>query len=164
MQIERSVEIEVAGPPAEVFDFATACETFPRVLLAFGPLPGVTRAEMQGGAEPKPGALRDIRLSDGSTVEEEVLAFDRPVCHRYRWTRPPAPPLGWLVRSGEGEWRFAPSPRGTRITWRYRFELQSALVAPLALPIVALFRRWMARGLTRVREQLEAVTAVSKER
>jgi hypothetical protein len=164
VRIERSAEIEVARPPTEVFDFATACETFPRVLHRFGPLPGITGAEMQGGAAPKPGALRDIHRTDGSTVEEELLAYDRPVCHRYRWTRPPAPPLGWLVRGGEGEWRFAPSPRGTRIVWRYRFELSSVLLAPLALPIVALFRRWMARGLTQVREQMEAVTAVSKGR
>ena len=155
MRIETGTEIEVARPQAEVFDFAVACETFPRVLLAFGPLPGVTKATMRGGAAPAPGALREIQLSDGSSVEEEVLAFDRPDCHRYRWTRPPAPPLGWLVRSGEGEWRFSASARGTRIAWRYRFELSHALAAPLALPIVALFRRWMARGLTRVRDELE---------
>lgn len=155
MRIETVTETDVARPPAEVFDFAVACETFPRVLLAFGPLPGIVRAEMRDGAEPKPGALREIHLTDGSMVEEEVLAFDRPVCHRYRWTHPPAPPLGWLVRSGEGEWRFEPSPRGTRITWRYRFELSHVLAAPLALPVVALFRRWMARGLSRIRDELE---------
>jgi hypothetical protein len=155
LRIETGTEIEVARPQAEVFDFAVACETFPRVLLAFGPLPGVTKAVMRGDAVPAAGALREIQLSDGSTVEEEVLVLDRPACHRYRWTRPPAPPLGWLVRSGEGEWRFSPSAQGTRIAWRYRFELSHALAAPLALPVVALFRRWMARGLARVRDELE---------
>jgi hypothetical protein len=37
---------------------------------------------------------------------------------------------------------------GTRVTWNYVFELQSPLAYPLALPIIALFKRWMAQGLT----------------
>jgi hypothetical protein len=145
----------VAEPPETVFDFAVACETFPRVLLALGPLPGIVRAEMRDGAAPAPGALRSIYLSDGTMVEEEVLAHERPVRHRYRWTRPPAPPLGWLVRDGEGEWAFAASPRGTRIRWSYRFELSHFLASPLAWPVVLLFRLWMSRGLTRIRDALE---------
>lgn len=156
MRIETSAEIEVAKPPELVFDFAVACESFPRVLLPLWPVPGITGAEMLDGAEPKPGARRRIQLSDGSSVEEELLAFDRPIRHRYRWTEPPAPPLGWLVRSGEGDWTFTPSSRGTRIRWTYRFEPSSALAAPLALPIVPLFRRWMSRGLARIRDALEA--------
>jgi hypothetical protein len=144
----------VARAPERVFDFAVACETFPRVLLPLGPLPGVSGAEMQGGVAPAPGARRRIRMTDGSSLTEELLAFERPSRHRYRWADPRAP-LGWLVRSGEGDWSFTPSPRGTRIRWSYRFELTHALAAPLAWPIVWLFRSWMSRGLERVREALE---------
>ena len=156
MRIETHAEIEIARPPEAVFDFAVACETFPRVLLAFGPLPGVARARMRDGADPKPGALREITLTDGGAVEEELLALDRPTRHRYRWTQPPAPPFGWLLRGAEGDWRFRPSSRGTRIHWTYRFELSHFLAAPLAIPIAGLFRMWMSRGLARLRDALEA--------
>jgi hypothetical protein len=126
------------------------------VLLAFGPLPGVASAKMRDGGEPRVGALREIGLSDGTSVEEELLALERPTRHRYRWTRPPAPPLGWLVRNAEGDWRFSPSSRGTQIRWSYRFELAHFLAAPLAIPVLALFRIWMSRGLARLRDALEA--------
>src|SRR5262245_35546230 len=136
MQLGTRAEIEVARPVERIFDFAVACETFPRVLLPLGPLPGVSGAEMLDGAEPKPGARRRILLSDGSSVLEELLAFERPLRHCYRWVEPPRGALALLVRQGQGDWRFAPSARGTRIAWSYRFELTSALAAPLALPIV----------------------------
>jgi len=156
MQLAAHAEIEIARPVEPTFDFAVACESFPRVLLPLGPLPGVSGAQMLDGAAPKTGARRRILLSDGSSVIEELLALERPQRHRYRWTEPPRGALGWLVRQAEGDWRFAPSARGTRIVWDYRFELTSALAAPLALPIVWLFRRWMAGGLERVRQALEA--------
>ena len=156
MRIETRAEIEVAKPREEVFDFAVACETFPRVLLALGPLPGVAQARMRDGADPKPGALREIGLTDGSAIDEELLALDRPARHRYRWANRPEPPLGWLVRAGEGDWVFSSSGSDTRIRWTYRFELSHVIALPLALPIVGLFRIWMARGLARIRDALEA--------
>lgn len=156
MQLGTHAEIEVARPAERVFDFAVACETFTRVLLPLGPLPGVQRAEMLDGAEPKAGARRRILLSDGTSVLEELLAFERPLRHCYRWVEPPRGALALLVRGADGDWRFSTTARGTRIAWSYRFELSSALAAPLALPIVWLFRSWMKRGLERVREALEA--------
>jgi hypothetical protein len=157
MQLSARAEIEIARPCEATFDFAAANESFPRVLLPFGPLPGITGVEwLDGALEPKPGARRLIHLSDGTTIGEELLTYDRPTRHRYRWSNPPAGPLSWLVRSGEGDWSFAPVDGGTRIVWRYRFGLTSALAAPLAWPIVLLFQRWMQRGLTRIRDTLEA--------
>jgi uncharacterized protein YndB with AHSA1/START domain len=151
MALETQVEIEIAKPPAEVFDLATSCAGFPRFLLRLGPIPAVVRAELVGAAEPKPGGRRLIHMSDGSTMEEEILAFERPARHRYRWTTPPAPPFVWLVRSAEGDWTFAPTAAGTRITWRYRFESPSRLAELAARPVIGLFRRWMARGLANLR-------------
>ena len=157
MELSARAEIEVARPCEVSFDFAAANESFARVLLPMGPLPGITGAEwMDGSVEAKPGARRLIHLSDGTSIGEEVLAYDRPARHRYRWLNPPAAPLSWLVRSGEGDWSFTPIGRGTRIVWSYRFGLTSALAAPLAWPVVWLFQRWMQRGLTRIRDTLEA--------
>ena len=92
MQISARVEEHVRRPPDEVFDFATACETFPRVLLPLGPVAGIAHADMLDGSPLCAGARRRIVLTDGSIIDEEILAFDRPVRHRYRWLNPPPEP------------------------------------------------------------------------
>jgi hypothetical protein len=93
-------------------------------------------------------------MTDGSVVREEVLAWERPSRHRYRWLDPPAFPFSLLVRSGEGDWRFAPADGGTRIEWVYTFELTSPLVSPLAAALMPVFRRWMQRALLCARSVL----------
>jgi hypothetical protein len=87
-------------------------------------------------------------------LDEEIVAFDRPHRHRYRWLNRPAPPFSYLVSGGEGDWTFTADGASTRIVWSYTFELTSPLVLPLMLPVRALFRRWMQRGLERIREEL----------
>jgi hypothetical protein len=154
VKLRARAEVHVPKPPEAVFDFATACETFPRILLPLGPVPGIAKAEMLGAGAPRAGARRRIGMTDGSTIDEEILAFDRPGLHRYRWLNRPAPPFSWLVRGGEAEWTFAPSQGGTRIVWTYAFELTTPLVAPLGAAVIAVFRRWMMRGLEGVRSAL----------
>ena len=154
MNVSAHASVEIPRPAAEVFDLTTSCEDLPRFMHAFGPIPGVARAEMVGGAAPKTGTERRVHMTDGSVVGEELLAYERPTRHRYRWLEPPAFPFSLLVRSGEGDWRFSPTNGGTRIEWDYRFELTSPLVWPLALPVTFLFRRWMRGALLRARSLL----------
>jgi uncharacterized protein YndB with AHSA1/START domain len=154
MALAARAEIEIPKPIGEVFDLATSCDGFPRFLLRMGPIPAVASAELVGAAEPKAGGRRRLQLGDGSTMEEEILAFDRPAHHRYRWTAPPAPPFSWLVRGAEGDWVFAPRGGGTHIAWTYRFEPASPLAGVLARPVVLLFQRWMQRGLGSLRQLL----------
>jgi hypothetical protein len=87
-------------------------------------------------------------------MEEEILAFDRPDRHRYRWTAPPAPPVSWVVRGAEGDWVFTPRGAGTHVLWTYRFEPASPLAGVFARPVVLLFQRWMRRGLASLRRLL----------
>jgi uncharacterized protein YndB with AHSA1/START domain len=154
MPLEARAELEIAKPAAEVFDLATACGGFPRFLLRMGPIPAVVRAELIGASEPKAGGRRWIELGDGSRIEEEILAFERPSRHRYRWLNPPAPPFSWLVRTAEGDWTFTPVAAGTRVAWTYRFEARSAIAGAFARPVVLLFARWMRRGLENLRRVL----------
>jgi len=156
MPLEAFAEIEIPRAPEEVFDLAASCAGFPRFLLRLGPIPAVVRAELVDAAEPKAGGRRRIELGDGSMMEEEILAYDRPARHRYRWTKPPAPPFSWLVRSAEGDWTFTPTPGGTRVAWRYRFESPSRVAELLARPVAALFGRWMRQGLANLRAILVA--------
>jgi hypothetical protein len=76
-----------------------------------------------------------------------VVVFERPREHTYRWLKSPPMPIGLIVRGAEGSWRFEPDPRGTRIHWRYRFQLSSPFAYPFALPLIAAFRVWMKKSL-----------------
>ncbi len=154
MKVETRAEIHVPQPPEQVFDFAVACDTFPRILHKLGPLPGIVNAEMVDAPAPRLGARRRVTMSDGNVVEEELVAFERPVRHRYRWLSRLAPPFSLLVRTGEGDWTFTPSGGGTTIVWIYRFDLTTPLVYPFAALVLVLFRRWMMRGLGLIRTEL----------
>jgi len=149
VKLTTHASVEIPKPADRVFDFATSCEGFPRFIWALGPIPGISRAEMVGGQTAKAGAERRIHMTDGSVVEEELLAYDRPSRHRYRWLKPPAFPFSLIVRTGEGDWRFTAANGGTRIDWDYTFELTSAFALPLAAPLMIVFRRWMQRALLR---------------
>jgi hypothetical protein len=154
MQMICSATVEIARPVEEVFAFATGCDNFPAFLVKRGPIPGVVKVEMIGGAPLAAGATRQITLTDGSVLEEVVLALERPSLHRYRWQGGPRPPLSLLVHSGEGEWTFSARAQSTRIEWRYTFELTSPLAYPLALIVLPFLRRWMAGSLRRLRDAL----------
>jgi uncharacterized protein YndB with AHSA1/START domain len=156
MRLSAHATVEIPRPAEAVFDFTTSCEGFPRFIGSFGPIPGIVRAEMLGAAAPKAGAERRIHMTDGSVVDEEVLAYDRPSRHRYRWLKPPAFPFSLIVRAGEGDWRFTPASGGTRIEWDYHFELTTPLAWPLAAALMFVFRRWMQRALLRARSVLTA--------
>lgn len=156
MKLTARASVEIPKPVEQVFDFATSCEGFPRFIWAYGPIPGITRAEMVDMQTPQAGAKRHIYLTDGNVVEEELLAYDRPSRHRYRWLKPPAFPFSLIVRTAQGDWRFTATDAATRIDWEYSLELTSALALPLAAPLMLVFRRWMQRTLRRARTVLAA--------
>jgi len=154
MQLTTRARIQVPRPPDQVFDFAVSTESFPRMMQPLGPIPGIVSMEMQGGARPARGARRRVTMTDGSVINEELLAYERPTRHQYRWLDPPKFPFSLLVKRGEGDFRFAPAEGGTRIEWTYRFQLTTPLVVGMTLPVLFLFRRWMKQGLTRIRDEL----------
>ena len=117
MKISPRVQAHFDRSPEEVFDVAADYRALPRFLNAFSVIPGVVGVEMLGGAQPSAGAGRRVSMSDGTTIDEEVLAFDRGKEHRYRWLNPPAPPFSVLVRGAEGRWLFERSGAGTKLVW-----------------------------------------------
>ena len=157
MQLEARAQVEIAAPPEAVFDVGADHRNFARFIHAFGPIPGIASSRMHADAVPAAGAHRDVHMSDGSTIEEVILAFDRPSRHGYRWLRAPAGPFSLIVRAGEGEFRFEPTHggRATRVCWTYTFELTSPLVYPIALVARVLFERWMDRALVALRALIE---------
>ena len=155
MQLDAHVTAYISRPPPEVFDAAVACEKMPHMLRSFGPIPGVTKAELLEGKSLAPGVRRQVSMTDGSKMMEEILAIQPPSSsapgrHEYRWMHAPAPPFSLLIRSGHASWAFTPERDGTRVDWRYKFELTTLFAYPLAVPAIALFRRWMQQGLDRL--------------
>ncbi|SRR5260221_2106877 len=149
MKLAAHAEQRISRAPEGVFDFA--CESLPRFLHPVGLLPGLEAVEMHDGALLGKGARRRVTMTDKSTIDEEVLVYERPKKHVYRWLRAPSP-FSVLVRSGEADWTFTPDGSGTHVDWVYTFELTTPLVYPLAALVIMAFERWMARGL----ETLEA--------
>ena len=154
MELKRHARYELPWPIEAVFDMAVDCQGLPRYLHALGPIPGVRRAHMVDDQPPAMGAKREVIFSDGSTMLEEILAFDRPTRHCYRWLKPPAPPFNRLVRSACSDVRFTPTAAGARVDWSYRFELTSPWISPIALLAAMLMQRWMQTGLQRLPEAL----------
>lgn len=154
MNITTSASIDIPRPREEVFAFSCANDTYERHLRPLGPIAGIDKAEMFEGQPLAAGSWRRISMTDGSTLEEEVLDYAPPTLHRYRWTEGIKPPFAWLVKSGTGRWDFTEIDGGTRVDWGYVFELKSPLFYPLLLLIVPLFRTWLKQGLSSIRSEL----------
>ncbi len=150
MKVSTAASIVIARPREEVFDLCTKDDTPERFLRPLGPIAGVAKSEMHEGEILRTGAQRTMTLTDGSVLEEVILDYTPPMRHQYRWVGGIKPPFSWLVRSGTGRWDFTEVEDGTRIDWGYTFELRSALAYPLTLPILSLFKRWLAQSLNAI--------------
>ncbi len=156
MRASAHASTTVPLPRETVFDYAVSNECFERDLHSYGPISGIKSGEMLDGEPLGTGARRRMTLLDGTVLVEDILQFDRPEVHRYRWTNGLKPPFSWLVQSGEGCFTFSDVESGTQVDWGYTFELRSFAFYPLAIPIVRLFQQWQKQGLAQVRKSLLA--------
>jgi len=97
MRLNTSATIDIAQPRDTVFDFACACETYVKLFRPRGSIAGVAAAQILDGAL-RAGARRRMTLTDGAVIDEDVVAFDRPTRHTYRWTGGLRAPARFLVR------------------------------------------------------------------
>lgn len=155
MQLHTQATVTATITPAQAYALATDAASFSRYFKGCGPVPAVLKVEWEPGPQGVIGARRRVYNSDGSVIVEEVLELSASHRHRYRLISGFKPPFSWMVKWAEGDWRFTPEAKGTRIDWHYHFELRSAVVSPLVLPIVQIFfRRAMQDCLTAMVEQL----------
>lgn len=129
-------------------------------------IPGVTGTQpLSATPFPEPGARRLVRLADGSTAIEEVLAHEPGRSLRYivwGYTTPAAAPIA----HGVGEFRFSDAGAGTAVRWTYAFALKpDRLPGRLGALGRLLFRigfldtryaRFMAAGLRAITAQAVA--------
>lgn len=141
-RLSAAVETVVQGGLEAVFDFLTAEDVLPKVLPGYGVLPGVVGTRDLTGPWDTPGSTRTVLLADGSNAREEVLAFERPRCFRYRIDRFSFA-LRHFATHGEGQFRFEEVvPGRTRVKWQYTFHAKNA---PSALLLNLLVKtQWIA--------------------
>jgi len=135
------------APRPVVFAACTDNTNVVRCFKPYGPIPGVTRAELRDAEQLAVGVRRTITTSDGVTMDETILGYEVPALHHYRWGGELKPPFSWLVRTGTGHWTFSDEPDGTRVRWTYTFALTTPLVAPVMWALTFLFGRWMKQTL-----------------
>lgn len=136
MQVRLSAEQRFDAAPATVFTWALDPARFVEAFRGAGPIPALTNIELHG--PPGLGAERSVHSADGAVLRERVTAFEPGRRHGYTLSGL-RPPLAWLVRTGEADWRFEPDGEGSRVRWDYVFTLTSALAWPIAAPMLTLF-------------------------
>lgn len=157
MQVRTRASVMVAAAAEQAFALATDLPEFHRYFRGSGPIPAVQKVVWHPGAQPLPGARRDVHNSDGSVIVEELLELNPPERHRYRLLSGFKPPFSWMVEYAEGDWRFTRESGGTRIDWYYAFQLRSPLALPVVFPIVKIFfRRAMQDCLDTMAAELAA--------
>lgn len=154
MHLSTRIDATFPQPPEVVWPAAASLENLPRTFGPVAPIPGVARAEVEGGGELGPGKVRLVHLTDGTTSREEILALQAPSVHRYRLHGLGAP-FSWIVREGEADWRFSADGPGTRLAWTYTFHLTTPLMWPVAWVVLKLFHRAMEGNVAGIRRLLE---------
>lgn len=147
----------ISRRPSQVFAAATDVANLPRTFVGAGPIPAVREAELITPGPLRSGSVRRIKNSDGSVIDEQVLALEAPSRHDYRLPGGFSFPFSLLVREAESRWRFSEAEGGgTTVDWTYRFTLTTPLVAPLVLPLIKVFfARAMRNCLTRLAAVLQ---------
>lgn len=153
--IAVTVTERVRAPVHNVFNFVVAEDVLPKILLGYGPVPGVTATSGNTGPWDVPGSARTVHLKGGDTAKEQVTDFEAPSYFAYRVTDFTFA-LKHFATQGRGQWWFTPTEGGTQVKWTYTFTARSRLTQP----ILAVFARLLWRGYMRVamretRTQLE---------
>ena len=147
MTIEVEATTLINQPRERVFA-AAAGETaaLARHFKGYVPLiPGIAEAHVEGGDPPRTGALRPVRLSDGTRIVERILAFEVPSRHRYEMAEMNT--LQKLICTNMvSEWTFTDEGKGTRITWHYAIHVKPWR-GPVGRLVAFFFQKAMQRCL-----------------
>jgi hypothetical protein len=121
----------------------------------YGALPPIRATERTDGAPGEPwgqvGQARVVRLSDGGSMRESLVAVERPEVFGYELDRVKGA-MAALVSSVDGSWAFAAAGTGTRVTWTWHVHPRSPVTAPLLGVLAKLWRGYARQAF----EQLES--------
>ncbi len=148
MAIEVEARVVVARKVEDVFhEAAGVTENLARFFKGYGGLiPGIVSASLDGDGVMRPGALRTVKLSDGSVIKERVTRFEAPRVHAYDMAEMNA--LQRLICTNMiSEWTFADEGGATRVVWHYSIIPRNSVMTPVAWLVSRLFERAMQRCL-----------------
>lgn len=146
--VQTVVEQSFACSKEVAFAQATNLEEFPEFFKGYGPIPKVVKCELLSPLPVRVGSERLITNADGSKLLEKVEVFEPGLEHRYRIETGFVPPFSWLVKAAVGHWSYEDDGRGSKVRWRYRFELKSHWMIPLVGIVVhVFFKRAMSHCL-----------------
>lgn len=155
MPVQISVTEVVDAPACDVFDAAVSIDAR-ELIQKYGPLPAIVDVDGHDRPWDAIGNVRRHKLSDRSSVREELIAFTRGETFGYRlseFTGAFAP----LVKGAQSDWHFTQvSAARTKIDWTYAFTPTSAAAEPVLWFIVKLFwPGYLKAALARVKLKAE---------
>lgn len=154
MQITCQAERPMHCSAAAAFVLLTDHQRFPMVFTGYGPIAAIRSVSLE--APLAIGAIRRVHNADGSTLSETITALEPPRHHAYVLSGF-RPPFSWLVRRGEADWLVTAGAATTFVRWDYVFTLTSAVIYPLAAPLLRVFMTGaMRRCLDNMAQLLEA--------
>ncbi len=146
--IEVEACVVVQRPRPEVFAAAaTNTDNLAKFFSGYALLiPAITSASIDGGGEPREGAMRSVSLSDGTHIRERITRFEVPAAHGYEIVE-----MNALQRlfctTMISLWTFADEGSATRVVWHYTIVPKGPFTRPLAWGVGRLFQRAMQRCL-----------------
>ena len=142
-----SVQADIAAPQTMVFEHIMPVD-LTSIFTGYGPLPAVVGTRDQTGAWDAAGQTRTVIMSDGSSAQEQLTAYEYPNYFSYIVSNFTGV-LRAFVTSARGEWWFGPgsetSREVTHIKWIYVFNARSSF----SIPIVWFFTRVLWKGYMR---------------
>lgn len=155
MKIALQVERFIPAASELVFDLAAGPEHLASLFAGAGPVPAIVRAEMVDSAPVAAGSTIRFEDATGAIAYHHIDKRERPLTYEYD-LHGLGRPFSLLVRIGYARWSFSPERGGTRVRWRYDFELTSPLAYPAASLVLQLFFR---RAMQRCLEALDALAS-----
>lgn len=151
--VTSHVSRQIAAPLHLVWQRVEAME-LPTIFTPSGPLPGVVRLENQTGSWDAVGRTRDLVLTDGARLREEITQVALPdesgAGFAYNVTGY-AGLFGTLTVQAEGRWQLRATGAGTSAEWSYAYVPRNGLTRPVIALINRLFwRRYMEDALRRI--------------
>jgi hypothetical protein len=142
--VEQAYDVVCTAPLTDIFS---------RRYLAIAAIAEVTGQEGEWGEAV--GQTRTIRLTDGATMLETLIAVDRPHHFDYSISELTGP-LKMLVSGIDGRYSFEPDGGGVTVTWRW-VVTPKGLVGKLAMPVfAAMWSQYASRAMGQIQLLLVA--------
>lgn len=154
------IQVEIKAPRETAFSHIVPID-LTTIFTGFGPLPSVQGTRDQTGVWDAAGQSRTVLLSDGSSAQEALTAYQFPSHFAYT-VQSFTGILRFFAKEAHGEWWFEPGPsaRSTTVRWRYEFISRSRWLEPLVCFITQqLWRNYMVKALRLSKAQVETRAA-----